>query len=490
MRESDNEKLRGRAAENHRTRRQIRAVEWFFIVLFAAMGVYICVYSAQNRREFFDNDYNGREEKMLAHNTRGRIYSADGKVLAENITNADGTQTRTYPYHNLFAHVVGYTDKGGSGIELAENYNLVHSDLTLAEKAALDNQGLKYAGNDVYSTLDTRLQQAASDALGSYAGAIIASDPKTGAVLAMVSKPDFDPETILTDWDTYLAQDNTTGTLLNRVTQGQYPPGSTFKIMDVIEYLKEHPDDWQNYSFTCTGSFTSGQDMIHDFHWEQHGEEDLTKSFAESCNSSFANLSLQLDRKSFTGTLQNQLLFNSALPVGFPFAESKFVLDDTTDTKEVMQLAIGQGQTAMSPLHLNLITNAIANDGVLMKPYLVDSCKTATGTVLSQNKPSQAAGLMDAQTAATMREMMQAVVEEGTASKLKGTLYTAAGKTGSAEFNASDSSQSHSWFTGFAPVDDPQITVTVIAEDAGVGGEVAVPAAKAVFDAYFAANGM
>ena len=150
-----------------------------------------------------------------------------------------------------------------------------------------------------------------------------------------------------------------------------------------------------------------------------------------------------------------------------------------------MQIAIGQGTTSMSPLHMNLITQSVANDGVLMKPRLVESTKTASGTVLDSNRVTEYATLMDESTASTMKTLMQDVVEEGTASKLKGYSYTAAGKTGSAEYDQNDESQSHAWFTGFAPVDDPQYCITVIIEGAGSGGDYAVPIARRVFDACF-----
>lgn len=472
--------------EKRRMRRDIVFVQWFFILLFLAMGIFLCTYSFRYKRELFDNSYNSREEKMLAKNIRGKIFSSDGQVLAQSIQDeSTGKQVRQYPYGNLFAQSVGYAVEGGSGIELAYNYDLVNSDLSLQEKAEADSKGELYQGNAVYSTLDTRLQKAASDALGSHKGAVIVSDPKTGAILAMVSKPDFDPETVEENWQRYLAEDPTVGRLLNRVTQGYYPPGSTFKIIDTIEYLKEHPDDWQNYSYTCTGDFIVDMEKIHCFHYEVHGQENLLQSFANSCNCSFANLGLSLDRSSWSATMKT-LMFDEELPYDLPYVKSHVSLDSATSTKEVMQLSIGQGETAMSPLHMNMITNAVADNGTLMKPRLVSSVKTASGTSLKQQKAEQVGQMIDSQSAAEIRKMMRAVVTEGTASKLADASYEAAGKTGSAEYDANDESKSHAWFTGMAPVDDPKITVTVIVEGAGSGGDAAVPVAKEVFDAYFA----
>lgn len=149
-----------------------------------------------------------------------------------------------------------------------------------------------------------------------------------------------------------------------------------------------------------------------------------------------------------------------------------------------MQLSIGQGATSVTPMHMNMITQAIANDGQLMKPYFVSSIKSEDGKTVKTYSESVYKRLMTADQARILQSMMKEVVEQGTASKLKGLSYTAAGKTGSAEFTNS-TSDSHAWFTGFAPADDPEICVTIIVENAGSGGSFAVPIAKRIFDAYF-----
>jgi membrane peptidoglycan carboxypeptidase len=193
---------------------------------------------------------------------------------------------------------------------------------------------------------------------------------------------------------------------------------------------------------------------------------------------------MSLNRDSFVQTLHD-LMFDGELPYPYEYSQSTFSLDANTSNKEVMQLAIGQGQTTMSPLHMNLITQAVANGGILMNPILVDSVKTGTGTVITQNSASQYKQLFDSTIADDLKKFMRAVVTEGTASKLSTAQYEAAGKTGSAEFDTSDSSQSHAWFTGFAPYDDPKVCVTVIIEGAGSGGDYAVPIARRVFDKFF-----
>ncbi|WP_022765607.1 peptidoglycan D,D-transpeptidase FtsI family protein [Butyrivibrio sp. XPD2006] len=461
----------------------ILVITAFYALIFCVMLGYIGYYSYSNRQVLMNNSYNTRQQILLDQNLRGQIVSRNGDVLAYSEVDANGKDARVYPYGKEFAHVVGYSTNGKAGIEALANYYLINTSIDLADKVALDTQGSKYPGDTCITTLDVNLQEVAYNALSARKGAVVVSNPKTGEILAMVSKPDFDPNTIKNDWESLLADKSTDAKLLNRATQGMYPPGSTFKIITTLAYLKEHPQDYTNYKFSCNGRFSTDGESISCFHGETHGSVDLTKSFAESCNSSFANIGVHLDRKVFSETI-NQLLFNQELPMEVLYAKSKASIDANTSVGDVMQLSIGQGATSVSPMHMNMITCAIANEGVLMKPYMVDSIKSVDGKTVKEYEPSAYKRLMTAVQADTLKGMMKEVVETGTASKLKGLSYTAAGKTGSAEFT-NTTTDSHAWFTGFAPADDPEICVTIIVENAGSGGSFAVPIAKRIFDAYF-----
>ena len=387
-----------------------------------------------------------------------------------------------YPYDNLFAHAVGYATNGRFGVEAAANYYLINSNAKLSDKVASDVAGSKYPGDSVVTTLDVGLQEVAAKSLGVYKGAIIVSEPSTGRILAMVSKPDFNPNEIDTLWDG-LIQDKESTVLLNRVTQGLYPPGSTFKIVTALEYIRENPDSYGQYSYQCNGRYSSGQDTINCYHGSVHGHEDFTRSFAKSCNASFANIGMTLDRTRWGQTLDG-LLFNQELPVSFAYNKSKLVVNADTSDSDILQASIGQGTTQITPLHLNMITCAIANGGTVMKPYLVDHVKNNEGTVIKQFSPDSYKELLTQTEAAVLTELMTAVVESGTGTKLAGLTYTAAGKTGSAEFN-NVKTDSHAWFTGFAPAQEPEVCVTIIIEGAGSGGDYAVPIAKRIFDEYF-----
>lgn len=178
---------------------------------------------------------------------------------------------------------------------------------------------------------------------------------------------------------------------------------------------------------------------------------------------------------------------NTDLKTELVYKKSSFTLSEYDTSYAVMQTAIGQGQTTVTPLELNLITAAIANKGKAMTPYVVDRIESATGATVKKTSPQAEAVMMTEDEASFMTGLMKEVVESGTASKLKGLSYTAAGKTGSAEFSG-NKSDSHAWFTGFAPAEDPQICVTIIVESAGSGGDYAVPIARRIFDTYFGTN--
>lgn len=472
-----------RAGAGRDGRQEIFRVTVLFAALFLCLSGYIILYAATHEEDLINNAYNPRQKILQEQNLRGVIYAADGQVLAESTVSEDGTVRRNYPFGSLFAHAVGYADHGRMGVEAQMNYYLINSGIPFARKVENERAGVRNPGDNVYTTLRPDLQEAASEAMGVvYRGAVVAMNPKTGEIYAMVSKPDFDPNRIGDLWEELLA-DTESGTLVNRVSQGLYPPGSTFKIVTTLEYIREHPDDFADYRYTCNGSITHGEDTIRCYHGSVHGQEDLKGSFSESCNTSFANIGLSLDRETFAETLE-QLGFNQKLPADFTTGVSRVEVGADTPDTEMMQNAIGQGKTQMTPLHLAMLTSAVANGGTMMRPYLVTGVATAEGTAVRRIEPKKTGTVLSEQEAATLRSYMEEVVATGTGKKLSGLSYTAAGKTGSAEYNTVKG-ESHSWFTGYAPADDPEIVVTVILEGAGSGADYAVPIAKRVLDSYF-----
>lgn len=461
---------------------QILISSGLFVVLFAVLIGYLTYFTATSQQEMINNSYNSRQELLLSQNYRGTIYSRDGSILAETVLDAAQNETRVYPYDNLFSHVVGYSTHGRTGIEALANYYLINTNIPLSSKVANDIAGVKNPGDNVYTTLDVELQETADSMLALYKGAVIVTEVQTGKVLAMVSHPDFDPNEIADIWDSLL-ENPESSILVNRATQGLYPPGSTFKIVTALEYIRQNPDAYDQYSFNCPGYYSLGGSRINCYHGGSHGRVSFLSSFAKSCNSSFANIGMSLDREQLQGTLDD-LLFGRELPVTLRYSESSVQISEDTSDSEMMQTAIGQGKTQITPIHLHLITSAIANSGVLMKPIFMERVENDEGSVVKTFKPQTYGRLMSEEEAAILLEMMTAVVEEGTATRLSGRDYTAAGKTGSAEYN-NIKGDSHAWFTGFAPAEAPEVCVTIIVEGAGSGGDYAVPMARRIFDCYF-----
>ncbi len=460
-------------------KRYMNAAAGVFIALFASICIYLTHFVHYDSPKVINNSYNAKRQEILAAKTiRGDILAADRQVLATTITDSD---ERYYPYSKVFAHAIGYASNGRMGVEQNANIYLVSSNVSLNNKLSDDLADEKHMGNTVVTTLDPRLQTLAYDALGLYEGAVIITEPETGKILAMVSKPDFDPNTIDEIWED-LISDEESSVLVNRVTQGLYPPGSTFKIFTALEYIRENPYDYENYLFDCNSQFKYGDNIINCFHGTRHGKVDFSLSFAKSCNASFANIGLSLDRSKFQDMLDS-LYFNRNLPVEFLSNKSSISENIADSDNDMIQTVIGQGQTQMTPLHLAMVTAMIANGGKMMQPYIIDHIENANREIITSFEPMPLGNFISLEEADILKQLMHAVVTEGTGTRLKSDSYSAAGKTGSAEYNSK--SDSHAWFTGFTYDTDRPLQITVIMEGAGSGGEYAVPVARRILDGYY-----
>lgn len=440
---------------------------------------YLIYFNTIKSDDFINSPYNTRQDTFADRVVRGKIMSSDGEVLAQTNISEDGTEERSYPYNNVFAHVVGYDSNGKSGLESEANFQLLSSHEFFLNQIRNEFMGTKNTGDTVVSTLNADLQTTAYNSLGDRRGAVVALEPSTGKILALVSKPDFDPNTISENWDT-LVNDETNSSLLNRATMGQYPPGSTFKVVTALDYFRTR-GSFNGFSFDCQGSITKENHTIQCYNGEVHGTEDFYTAFANSCNCAFAEIGTELGGVSLLKTSED-LLFNKKLPLT-SYRKSSFTLNGSSGIPLIMQTAIGQGNTLVSPMHMALITSAIANDGLLMKPYLIDKVTNAGGDTIRTTEPTDYKRLMTSNEAALLGKLMEGVVQNGTASALNGRGYTVAGKTGSAEYDENGSS--HSWFIGYSNVDKPDLVVAIIVEGGGTGSEAAVPIAADLFDAYY-----
>lgn len=469
------------AKKKKMTNKEFARVTYMFVTLFLVMIGYMVYFNVVKSKEVINSPYNVRQDLLAKRVVRGKILDCNGEVLAQTVTDEDGTETREYPYDDLYAHVVGYSVKGKYGIESIQNFNLLTSNAFFLEKLAKEFKGEKNIGDNVVTTLDTKLQQAAYNALGNNKGAVVVMEASTGKILAMVSKPTFDANTVAENWEAL--NNDPDSSLFNRATMGQYTPGSTFKIVTTLEYLREHPDADDAYTHYCEGSIEVDGTTIHCYGQTAHGQEDLADSVANSCNTSFSNIGLQLDKDKWKKTTED-LLFDKKLPCDLSYRESSFRLTGDSDSAETMMTAIGQGKTVVTPYHMAMITAAIANGGTLMKPYLVDQITNYTGTTVKKYMPEKYADLMTSAEAAQLTEYMTDVVNYGTGTALSGESYTVAGKTGTAEVSV-DKQTVHSWFVGFSNVDNPDIVVSAVVENADTASITGTSVAKKIFNAYY-----
>lgn len=478
----DDTELRRELSEKKRTNKEIMRITYVMMILFFGMIGYFIYFDGVTSKEVINNPHNSRLAKMADSVVRGEILSSDGEVLAESIKDDNGNYYRYYPYGCTFAHVVGTSDVNKSGIELTADYNLITSDIQPVQKIINEISGQKNPADNVVTTLNARLQQVAHDALGDREGAVVAIEPSTGKVLAMISKPDYDPNSLADNYQDIISDENSK-VLLNQSTQGLFVPGSIFKMVTSLAYLRSGADP-DNYSYYCDGSISlqtdNGDSYIKCYGGEQHGQVDLLESFAESCNASFANLGLSISTDKMN-EVANALLFNQALPTKFTTAKSQFGLSNTDSQWQIGATAIGQGNTTISPIHAAMLVSAIANGGTLMEPYVIDEIQNTEGSAVEKYDPETYGTLMSSSESSRLTEMMKAVVNEGTGYKLSGKSYSVAGKTGTAEVVGRGN---NAWFVGFAPADDPKIAICVLVEDAGTASSEAVPIAGEILDAY------
>ena len=461
---------------------EILAVSYVFAALFVLMIGYFVYFNAFVSKNVINSAYNVRINSFADTVVRGNIVSSDGTVLAETLVDENGNETRYYPMGRIFAHAVGTSEINQSGIELSQNFYMLQSNGNPILNAIQDIRGEKNQGDQIVSTLNAKLQEVAYNALGYNDGAVIAIEPATGRVLAMVSKPDFDPNTLLTDYESIVAEEGN-DSLLNKTTFGLFVPGSIFKTLTSLAFIRSGAD-YNSYYYTCEGQINlGGEEYITCFDQTVHGGENFMDSFANSCNASFGNIGLSLPDNLLKDTCES-LFFNNELPTEIPHTKSIFSLASDDSDWQTAATAIGQGHTQVTPLQMAMIAAAIANGGNMMQPYMVDAVETAGGGHrVKKYMPESYGQVMTTQEADLLGQLMEAVVNYGTATSLSGYGYSVAGKTGTAEVSGKGD---NSWFIGYAPVEQPQIAICVLVENDEGYYESALPVANAVLQAYLA----
>ena len=445
--------------------------------LFVLLAGYLLKIVFKDSEQMITNSYNPRVNVEDHTIRRGDIKDINGVVLAYSEKDGE-TYVRRYNDGVDNAHVLGYTGMGKAGMEAAENFTLEHISHEIQQRLSAFLRGTEVVGDSIALTVDSNLQKIATNLLGENKGAVVVVEIKTGRVRAMVSKPNYDPQTIAGDWET-LRQDESSP-ILNRATQGLYPPGSTFKIVTAVAAMRHLPD-WQSFTYTCTGEEVFPDKVIHCFDGKAHGEVDLSGAFAQSCNCYFAKLAEKMGPEALAETAQS-LGFGQEMNFDLPSSTSSVALSGTSSTSELVETAIGQGKTLATPLFMASLTAAVANDGQWMKPYLLDHVENETGETIKTVLPQSLGQIFSQEEAQALTEMMIGVVETGTGRDADSDYFQVAGKTGTAE---NEGELDHLWFVGFAPAEEPQYAVAVITENAQGGTRPTVIARKMLYNAIY-----
>ncbi len=440
--------------------------------------------SAQNNRDLI------RAERV----PRGQILAADGTVLARSVgkksrSTSNRVYERRYPKGADYVAAVGLSDVnlGQTGLERSQNEWLSGKAVKLATAVDRLIQG-DQRGDDVQLTLEPKVQEAAIAGLNGRPGAVVAMEPSTGRILAMASVPGYDPNKAIED----PAYRGTLGDAAetNRTTQGAYPPGSTFKVVTTAAAL-----DTGKYTADSTIDGSNNQEFsgtpLGNFGGESPGQVSLRYALTHSINTAFGNVAEDLG----ASTMQRYMArfgFGEAPPLDYPEnqlrpsgsrVDGRFV-PATNGQVDIARLGIGQDKLQVTPLQMAMVASAVANDGRLMEPELVDKIVDADGRVQREVEPKQLRRVMKASTARELQSMMGDVVNEGTgtASALEG--IQSGGKTGTAELGNPADGINDVWFVGFAPLSNPKVAVAVVVERTpGTGGVIAAPIAKQVMQA-------
>lgn len=479
------------------SRRNIRTVLMLFCALFILLGVYLIYIVNAYGTRWFTSPYNTRIQSQKDAIIAGDILDCNGEILAT--TDADGN--RVYSSDETLrlatSHVVGDNYSQTYGAETFFARYLLGFDQSMLDRLSLAISGKPQTGSDIRLSIDSKLCKYAYEQLTGYNGAVVVMDYKTGKLLCLACSPAFDPANV----SQYLSGDIQfpEDAMFNRATMGRYTPGSTFKLVTLTAALRNLPDV-ENRQFECNGplvyeansrrllenvyvepdtpTITDKYLLLKDFENEYHASLSLKDAFQASCNVTFASLATEL------GALKLQSCANS---LGF---NKEFLFSDMVVYQSSFEKAsndydlawggVGQYTDQVTPLHMCMISAAIANNGVMMEPKLLSSVISADGTSEQIQETSEYSSPFKQAEAEILREYMFAVVEGGTGTKAKIEGFKVGGKTGSAETSQNKSIATHAWFTGFIYDDAHPLAICVIFEHAGSGGSISAPAAAKI----------
>lgn len=454
------------------TNKRIIRVLIVISALFLALLTYLMYFNMFQAETVATNPYNRRQWDDERYISRGNIFDADGLVLAETVVDEDGNSVRKYSQGRLYSHVIGYCSQiyGKSLLERAYDGELLGKgdiDLFIGDKKQ---------GFDLNLTISNKIQRYAYEQMRGRKGAVVAMDPESGKILALVSLPDFDPDSLALEqnWNTIVEDEN--APLIPRTVQGLYPPGSTYKI---VTLAAAYENGMAERIFEDTGKFDMGHQTVENYGGKAYGRITLEEAFRVSSNQVFCTVGSELGPDAVLD-ISKRFGVDKDFGAELDIAKSRIEYKRMTENDGAL-VSIGQGQLLVTPMHMAMICSSVAKGGVMPRPYLVESV-TKGSTVIKSGRTKSVGSVMSTDCAEYIGKQMVQVVEKGTGTRAKIQGVTVAGKTGTAE---NEKDKDHSWFVGYAPAENPQIAIAVILEnDGSSGGDTAAPIAGNIMKKY------
>lgn len=443
----------------------VTKVMMLYLILFLILISFIANFKLFKSENWVNSQYNQRDAIKRNEVLRGSIFDRNGEMLAYSEREGQ-IQTRIYTKGEVLAPLLGYVNPqyNVAGLEqsLDERLNTMPVQSTIKKMFGIDKEEKK--GNDVTLTVDTRLQEFAYDLFGDRKGAIVVLDCKTGEILADVSKPSYDVNSLNSIWDQIVNDEN--APLLDRGTNGLYAPGSTFKIITLACALTNIPDvSYETFEDDGAILFQDGN-KLPNAGWVAFGNIDLKRAFAVSSNVVFGGLGIDVGAERLKQEAElfnyNKIIKSNDLNI----AKANFPTLNDEEKGKVAQSAIGQGEVVVSPLQIALTASVIANNGVMPQVQIVkdNNSNSSSQTVLPEN------------IALEIKDMMREVMISGTGAGMDRYDIGICGKTGTAEVEDSDGKHLNSLFAGFSSYDNPRYAIAVVVEngESGIATSIAI----------------
>lgn len=458
----------------------IRKVTLIMLFCFFFLSLGLVYWQVVKADSMLDHPANRRAIYLEKRIARGGIYDRHGVVLAQTKLREDGEKVREYPQGEMFQPLLGYATVkyGSAGLEAFQADILLGMKERSVLRKIQNAFQLERTGNDLVLTLDSRLQKIAYEKLKGRAGAVVALDPRTGEVLVLVSQPSFDANTIEEEWDEIISKKGSP--LLNHAF-AKFPPGSIMKVVTSSALFKAGIDTAGLYN--CKGVTEINGQTISEQNDKKHGWVNYDLALAHSCNTYFAENGIKAGVKAFLSAVAGfgfgkEIPFDLYVPVSSITVEEP--LPSHLDPNLFAASTFGQGQVMVTPFHMALITAGVANEGKIMRPYLIDSVLDSKQNRIYKTKQEVWLQPLTPVEAKKIKSGMISAVREGTASPGALPGVQIAAKTGSAETGGNNNT--HAWYIAFAPAENPRIAIAVLVENGGAGGVAAAPIAKAVIE--------